>query len=122
MILVRSVNHGILQLDCHQSYHKFVKTTPKPSATKKSSGELDPPFPLPFPPLLPPLVGVALVVAVPVGGGDDTDEAMFVSCRAMACMRDCKIQKKAAFPDLVPVKGTRSNSRSFYLTRPVPIV
>lgn len=24
------------------TYHKFVKTTPKPSATKKSSGELEP--------------------------------------------------------------------------------
>ena len=25
---------------CRESYHRFVKTTPKPSATKKSKGEL----------------------------------------------------------------------------------
>ena len=25
---------------CREAYHRFVKTTPKPSATKKSKGEL----------------------------------------------------------------------------------
>lgn len=39
-------------------YHKFVKTTPNPRATKKSSGELV------GPPLLLPLLDAALVVAL----------------------------------------------------------
>ena len=38
-----------LDLNFHEAYHKFVNTTPKPSATKKSSGELvGPPPPPPF--------------------------------------------------------------------------
>ena len=35
---------------CCDTYHRFVKTTPKPSATKKSKGELVGPPP-------PPLAG-----------------------------------------------------------------
>jgi hypothetical protein len=38
--------------------HRFVKTTPKPRATKKSSGELVGPPP---PPPLPPLLGGSVV-------------------------------------------------------------
>ncbi len=46
-----------------QAHHRFVKTTPKPRATKKRSGELGP-----FPPLLPGLpVGEAV-------GEDPTDD------------------------------------------------
>ena len=41
---------------CREPYHRFVKTTPKPSATKKSKGELvGPP---------PPELGAADVAAV----------------------------------------------------------
>jgi hypothetical protein len=47
------------------TYHKLVKTTPKPSATKNSSGELVAPEPPP-PPLLPDVVA-ALAAAVVVG-------------------------------------------------------
>ena len=32
---------------CREPYHRFVKTTPKPSATKKSKGELVGPPPPP---------------------------------------------------------------------------
>ena len=42
-------------------YHKFVKTTPKPSATKKSRGELGP---LPLPLLWEVAAAVAAAVAV----------------------------------------------------------
>lgn len=45
-------------------YHKLVKTTPNPSATKNSSGELV--GPLPPPPPLPVLVAGLFAVAVPV--------------------------------------------------------
>lgn len=44
-----------------QSYHKFVKTTPNPNATKNSSGDCVVP-----PPLSPVSVGVALATPVPV--------------------------------------------------------
>lgn len=43
------------------TYHRFVKTTPKPRATKKRRGELVALFELELPPL--PLVEVALAVA-----------------------------------------------------------
>jgi hypothetical protein len=42
------------------TYHRFVKTTPKPRATKKSSGELVGPPPPP-PPVFAASVGVARV-------------------------------------------------------------
>lgn len=43
------------------TYHKFVKTTPKPRATKNKRGELVGPPPPPLPsPLFPVLVGTAL--------------------------------------------------------------
>ena len=38
--------------DATRTYHKLVKTTPKPRATKKSKGELVGPPPPPPPPLL----------------------------------------------------------------------
>jgi len=47
------------------SYQRFVKTTPKPKATKKSSGELE--FPPPPPPPPPAPVGVGDAV------GDDAE-------------------------------------------------
>lgn len=47
------------------TYHRFVKTTPKPSATKKSNGELvGPP---------PPVLGAAEVAA---GGGIEEFEGV----------------------------------------------
>lgn len=48
------------------TYHRFVKTTPKPSATKNNSGELElPPPPEPLPPVgLVDGEDVAVVVAI----------------------------------------------------------
>jgi hypothetical protein len=55
--------------------HKFVKTTPNPSATKNSSGELvGPPPPPPPPPPLPLLV---------LEGGADETVDMLEFCRSM---------------------------------------
>ena len=58
-------------LEPGHTYHRFVKTTPKPKATKKSSGELVGPPPPPPPP--PPDDGVGSwgVTAVEVGADDD---------------------------------------------------
>ena len=53
------------------AYHKFVKTTPKPSATKKSSGELDPLSPRSF-------VGDGVALFVPDKVGIDEVEVMFL--------------------------------------------
>ena len=57
---VRRKHHAIAPAS---AYHKFVKTTPKPSATKKSSGELvGPPLPPPPPPP-PPVLGASVWAA-----------------------------------------------------------
>jgi hypothetical protein len=52
-------------------YHRFVNTTPKPNATKKRSGELDPPLlllPLPLEPVVLAAGGAAEVeVDISVG-------------------------------------------------------
>lgn len=59
-----------------QAYHRLVKTTPKPSATKKSKGELvGPPPPPPPPP--PPLVGV---------GSDVVGLVVDIATRSVSCM------------------------------------
>lgn len=61
------IQTGHAPQDAVNAYHKFVKTTPKPKATKNNKGELcPPPLPLPFPVLfeVPPLREVvSLVVA-----------------------------------------------------------
>lgn len=63
-------------LSIHESdaaYHRLVKTTPNPRATKNSSGELVPGFP---PPLLPePCVGLAVGTGGTVQSGP-VDEAL----------------------------------------------
>ena len=60
----------------HGIYHKLVKTTPKPSATKNSKGELvGPPPPLPLP-------------VVAVGSGEvATGEDEVVVADMMMCPR-----------------------------------
>lgn len=59
------------------TYHKFVKTTPNPKATKKSKGELvGPPPPPPPPPLLLPLLDVAAGELPMVGDGVSVREAV----------------------------------------------
>lgn len=50
---------------CH-TYHKFVNTTPKPNATKNSSGELVGPPPPPFEPPPPLDDGVGPGAGIPV--------------------------------------------------------
>lgn len=57
------------------AYHKLVKTTPKPSATKNSSGELVAPEPELSPPPLPAVVVAALLAAVVVDGAISTNKA-----------------------------------------------
>lgn len=85
------------------AHQRFVKTTPKPSATKKSSGDEPcpppPPFPLPFPlPLLPvsAVVDVGLSKGVVregrsleearVGSGEEVAEEMAL---VVACLISC---------------------------------
>jgi hypothetical protein len=46
MILVGMSDEQRRDLSVRRAYHRFVKTTPKPRATKKSSGELVGPPPL----------------------------------------------------------------------------
>lgn len=61
------------------TYHKLVKTTPNPKATKNSNGELvGPPPPPPPPLLLPPLLDVVAggTPIVSVDEGSATNEVM----------------------------------------------
>lgn len=60
------------------THHKFVKTTPKPSATKKSSGELEPP-PLLLLLLLFVLEGIAVCGLVVSDVVEDVAEAVSVA-------------------------------------------
>jgi hypothetical protein len=53
-------------------YHRLVKTTPKPRATKKRSGELEPPGP-PDPPVLLADGAVELELAVAVTAKVEVD-------------------------------------------------
>ncbi len=59
---------------CWETYHKFVNTTPKPSATKKSKGELVGPPP---PPLAGDDVAAGAVVVLEGTGVVAADAAMF---------------------------------------------
>lgn len=56
------------------NYQRFVKTTPKPKATKNKSGELVGPFPLP---LLPVLEGLGVLALVGVDAGEDEVSPLF---------------------------------------------
>ena len=63
---------GCTILKLNVTDHRFVKTTPKPRATKNSRGELGPPLPVPG-----VCVGEGDVVVVPVGI-DDSDDSVLV--------------------------------------------
>ena len=56
------------------AYHKFVKTTPKPRATKKRSGELGPPL------LVPVDVGDADAEVAVAETIVDEDDIVYVLC------------------------------------------
>lgn len=66
--------------------HRLVNTTPKPRATKKSSGELVGPFPLLFP----------LSVVVAAGGDDVVADAvdMITSYRSCGVRKDQSEHKR----------------------------
>jgi hypothetical protein len=74
------------------TYHRFVKTTPKPSATKKRRGDDDPPRWLLFPPF----------VAVAVGAVDDVVAivAQIYLTRLGYVRRQAKCRAKTAMPDV----------------------
>lgn len=57
-----------MQRHRQHAHQRFVKTTPKPRATKNSNGEEPPPPPL-DPPLLPPLLPLVVV-----GDGEESAE------------------------------------------------
>ena len=64
------------------TYHKFVKTTPKPRATKKSRGEL----------VGPGLLPLALPEVVAEGGAEEVVEDMMADLAANpshSCEEDC---------------------------------
>lgn len=70
------LNYGALSA-MRNTYHRFVKTTPKPSATKNSSGELE-------------LLGLELLLGV--GEDDADDEAVGVAIVSQRGVRNSKGQ------------------------------
>ena len=76
---------------CREPYHRFVKTTPKPSATKKSKGELV------GPPPPPPELGTVDVAA---GGATAVLEGIEVDAADVAIIATIESASQARVADI----------------------